>query len=71
MQHVNKVIQDQLDSVDRQHSMLASEMGKMGLSPRPTVAEWLEKKNRQKKEQLKSSLINWKRLVLAQYHIVL
>ena len=44
--------------------MLAAEMGRMGLSSRPTVAEWLEKKNKQKKEELRNSLIHWKRLTL-------
>ena len=62
-QHVNKVIDEQLNSIHQQNNMLAAEMGRMGLSSQPTVAEWLEKKNKQKKEELRNSLIHWKRLI--------
>lgn len=59
------MIKKQLDSTHQRNCELAVEMGKMGLSSPPTVAEWLNKKNGQKKEHLKESLMNWKRLVIS------
>lgn len=36
-------------------------MNSMGINPRPTVAEWIQQKNEQKKTAMQEALINWDR----------
>ena len=39
-------------------------MGEMGVSPRPTVAQWLRGKQEQRKRAMQDALINWDRSLL-------
>ena len=38
-------------------------MGEMGVSPRPTVAQWLQQKQQQRKRDMQEALICWDRSV--------
>ena len=61
LQVVTSDINEQIESAYSQNSQLASTMGKMGLSSRPTVSEWLQRKQEEKRTQLKDTLVGWSR----------
>ncbi len=45
----------------QENHSVATIMGKMGVNPRPTVAQWLQRKQMQKKAEMQESLITWDR----------
>ncbi len=58
---MSTAIEEQLSLARNENDKLSSLMGEMGISPRPTVAQWIKAKDGQKKAGLQSSLINWDR----------
>lgn len=74
---MNAEIEIQLQQAREENDNLSTLMAHMGLSPRPTVAQWIKQKDAQKKAALQTRLINWDRaradrqtaLLLQQAHI--
>ena len=60
-QAVSKDIEDQLSQARQENEKLSHMMGHMGVNPRPTVAQWLQRKQMERKAKLQDSLISWDR----------
>ena len=58
---MNETIEKQLLHARRENEKLSALMGEMGINPRPTVAQWLQRKQLQQKSTLQDSLIKWDR----------
>ena len=58
---MNDVIDQQLKEARDENAKLTQLMSSMGINPRPTVAEWIQQKNKQKKTAVQEALINWDR----------
>ena len=61
LQLVNEEIDHQLHQARAENDKLSNLMGKMGINPRPTVAQWLQQKREQKKAAMQEALISWDR----------
>ena len=61
LQQVNEEIDHQLHQARVENDKLSNLMGEMGISPRPTVAQWLQQKREQKKASMQEALISWDR----------
>ena len=61
LQLVNEEIDHQLHQARVENDKLSNLMGEMGISPRPTVAQWLQQKREQKKASMQEALISWDR----------
>lgn len=61
LQEISSAIEDGLAAARDENMKLAALMADMGLSSRPTVAQWLQAKDKAKRTSLQSSLINWDR----------
>lgn len=60
-QKINTQITEQLESAYKVNNEIAHSMSKLGISLRPTVSEWLRKKDEEKRAQIKSTLHSWRR----------
>lgn len=60
-QQVNKAIDHQLQHAKAENDNISALMGSIGVSSRPTVAQWLEKKMEQKRTTIQEDLMNWDR----------
>ena len=58
-QVVKKEIEEQLCRANQDNLALTNTMSELGINPRPTVAQWLQRKQLQKKTAMQDSLINW------------
>ena len=58
---MNESIDAQLQEAHDENTKLSTIMADMGVSPRPTVSQWLQQKTIQKKSYLQDALINWDR----------
>ena len=58
---MNKEIDKQLDEAHTRNSQITSAMTSLGVNPRPTVAEWIKRKDEHKRTQLKGTLQEWER----------
>jgi chromosome segregation ATPase len=58
---VNGEITEQLKSAHCVNTQVAKSMAELGISTRPTVSEWLKKKEDEKRNAMKSSLQSWQR----------
>lgn len=58
---MNRRVAEQLESAQKVNSEIAHSMSALGISSRPSVSEWLRRKEEEKKEQIKSKLHNWHR----------
>lgn len=54
-----KDIDKQLSHARCENDKLGDLMGAIGVNPRPTVAQWLQRKQLQRKAKLQDSLISW------------
>ena len=59
LQKVNDHIVQQLENAHRVNTEISKSMSELGISPRPTVSEWLKRKNDEKKDSLKTTLHSW------------
>ena len=48
-----------LETASNQNAMLNNTLKTMGVSPKPTVSEWIKQKQEQKKVKLQNNLISW------------
>ena len=55
------MINKQISDAHEQNKEVAQEMSKLGINPRLTVAEWMQKKQEQKRSQIKDTLQDWER----------
>ena len=60
-QVVDHVLNEVLSSAKQQNQQFSSTMAEMGFSRRPTVAQWLEQKNVQKKQKMQDEMLQWDR----------
>ena len=60
---MNKLIDRQLNEAHKQNQEITSAMSDLGVNPRPTVAEWIKRKQEQKRTQIKGTLEEWERQV--------
>lgn len=51
----------QLDEAHKQNMEITQAMTELGINPRPTVTEWLNKKKEQRRAELEESLKQWER----------
>ena len=58
---MNEEMEKQLASARQENEKLSSVMGALGVSARPTVAQWLQHKQMERKAKLQDSLISWDR----------
>ena len=56
---MNAIIDKQLSDAQQENNKLSSLMSSMGINSRPTVAQWLQQKNNQKKLATQEALIIW------------
>lgn len=56
---MNSQIIKQLENAHKVNTEVATSMSALGISPRPTVSEWLKRKDKEKTNSLKTSLHNW------------
>uniref|UniRef100_A0A1X7VBH3 Uncharacterized protein n=2 Tax=Amphimedon queenslandica TaxID=400682 RepID=A0A1X7VBH3_AMPQE len=56
---MNSRVAEQINSARKINSEIAHSMSALGISSRPSVSEWLRKKDEEKKEQLKFKLHDW------------
>lgn len=61
MQQVHEALDQQLAAARAENEKIRQLMGEMGVSPRPTVAQWLQQKKQQKKRDMQEALISWDR----------
>ena len=59
---MNSRVAEQIHSARKINSEIAHSMSALGISSRPSVSEWLRKKDEEKKEQFKSKLDDWHKL---------
>ncbi len=52
----------QLTEAHKQNQEICTAMTELGVNPRPTVSEWINKKQEQKRIQIKGTLQEWERL---------
>ena len=55
------MIDKQISDAHERNKEVAQEMSKLGINPRLTVAEWMQKKQEQKRSQIKDTLQDWER----------
>ena len=67
-QHVHEALDQQLMAARAENEKIRRLMGEMGVSPRPTVAQWLQQKEQQRKRDIQEALISWDRLQT--HHII-
>jgi len=60
-QQVSQQIEEELGRASQENQHVAGLMTELGVNPRPTVAQWLQRKQQQKKAELQGSLITWDR----------
>ena len=60
-QQVSEEIDRQLRQARDENAKLSDLMVELGVSPRPTVAQWLQQKREQKKAVVQDALISWDR----------
>ena len=61
IQQVHEALDQQLVAARAENEKIRQLMGEMGVSPRPTVAQWLQQKKQQKKRDMQEALISWDR----------
>ena len=61
IQQVHEALDQQLAAARAENEKIRQLMGEMGVSPRPTVAQWLQQKKQQKKRDMQEALISWDR----------
>ena len=61
LQQVHEALDQQLAAARAENEKIRQLMGEMGVSPRPTVAQWLQQKKQQKKRDMQEALISWDR----------
>ena len=61
LQQVHEALDQQLTAARLENSKISRLMGEMGESPRPTVAQWLQQKQQQKKRNMQEALMSWDR----------
>lgn len=59
LQGVAKDIEEQLSLAREENEKLSNMMGAIGVNPRPTIAQWLQRKQIERKAKLQDSLISW------------
>ena len=59
MQAMNEEMERQLAQARRENDKLSSVMGSLGVSSRPTVSQWLQRKQIERRAKLQDSLISW------------
>lgn len=61
LQQVHEALDQQLQSARAENEKIRRLMGEMGVSPRPTVSQWLQQKRLQRKRDMQEALISWDR----------
>ena len=59
---MHEALDQMLAAARAENERMRETMGEMGVSPRPTVAQWLKGKQEQRKRAMQDALINWDRL---------
>jgi len=59
LQAINSKIDEVLETASNQNAILNHTLKAMGVSPKPTVSEWIKQKQEQKKTKVQNSLISW------------
>ena len=59
LQAIHSKIDKMLGTATTQNAMLHFTLRTLGISPNPTVSEWIKQKQEQRKENLQSTLISW------------
>ena len=59
LQAIHSKIDKVLGTATTQNATLNFTLQTMGISPNPTVSEWIKRKQEQKKENMQSTLISW------------
>ncbi|CAI8051807.1 hypothetical protein GBAR_LOCUS28359, partial [Geodia barretti] len=60
-EQVHEALDQMLAAARAENERMRETMGEMGVSPRPTVAQWLRGKQEQRKRAMQDALINWDR----------
>ena len=68
---MHEALDQMLATARAENERMRETMGEMGVSPRPTVAQWLRGKQQQRKRAVQDALINWDRSVTAWDNIFL
>ncbi len=61
LQAINEEMDKQLAQARQDNEKLSGMMGALGVSARPTVPQWLRRKQMERKAKLQESLISWDR----------
>jgi len=59
LQTVNSKIDEVLETAATENAVFGTTLQALGISPKPSVSEWLKKKQEQKRAQLQTNLISW------------
>ena len=59
LQAIHSKIDEVLGTATNQNAMLNLTLQTLGVSPNPTVSEWIKQKHEQKKANMQSTLISW------------
>lgn len=65
VQAMTAEMEKQLAQARQENDKLSRVMGALGVSPRPTVAQWLQRKQMERKAKLQDSLISWDRSMIS------